>query len=42
MVLDGGTDWDEVAELVIESYRYCAPQKLRQQLDRSRHGAIRE
>ena len=42
MVLDGDTDWDEVAELVIESYRYCAPQNLRRQLDRSRHGAIRE
>ena len=34
MVLDGDTDWDEVAELVTESYRFCAPQKLRRQLDR--------
>lgn len=34
MVLDGDTDWDEVAELVTESYRLCAPQKLRRQLDR--------
>ncbi len=34
MVLDGDTDWDEVAELVLESYRYCAPQKLRHLLDR--------
>ena len=34
MVLDGDTDWDEVAELVIESYRFCAPQTLRQRLDR--------
>jgi hypothetical protein len=34
MVLDGGTDWDEVAELVTESYRFCAPQKLRHRLDR--------
>ena len=34
MVLDGNTDWDEVAELVTESYRFCAPQKLRQRLDR--------
>ena len=28
MVLDDDTDWDEVAELVTESYRFCAPQKL--------------
>ena len=28
MVLDGETDWGEVAELVTESYRFCAPQKL--------------
>jgi YjbR len=34
MVLDDDTHWDEVAELVIESYRFCAPQKLRRQLDR--------
>ncbi|MFC4786428.1 MmcQ/YjbR family DNA-binding protein [Nocardioides sp. MAHUQ-72] len=34
MVLDGDTDWDEVAELVTESYRFCAPQKLRHLLDR--------
>lgn len=34
MVLDAGTDWDEVAELVIESYRFCAPQKLVRLLDR--------
>ncbi len=34
MVLDGVTDWDEVAELVTESYRFCAPQKLRHRLDR--------
>jgi hypothetical protein len=33
MVLDEDTDWDEVAELVIESYRFCAPQKLRHRLD---------
>jgi predicted DNA-binding protein (MmcQ/YjbR family) len=33
MVLDGDTDWDEVAELVTESYRFCAPQKLRHRLD---------
>jgi YjbR len=34
MVLDGGTDWDEVAELVTESYLFCAPEKLRHRLDR--------
>ena len=34
MVLDDYTDWDEVVELVTQSYRYCAPQKLRHQLDR--------
>ena len=28
LVLDGGTDWAEVAELVTESYRCSAPQKL--------------
>lgn len=34
MVLDEATDWDEVAELVTESYRCCAPQKLVRLLDR--------
>lgn len=34
MVLGGDTDWDEVAELITESYRFCAPQKLRHRLDR--------
>jgi YjbR protein len=33
LVLDDATDWDEVAELVTESYRFCAPQKLVRQLD---------
>jgi hypothetical protein len=33
MVLDGDTDWAEVAELVTESYRCCAPQKLVRRLD---------
>jgi hypothetical protein len=33
MVLDDDTDWDEVAELVTESYRFCAPQKLVRLLD---------
>jgi hypothetical protein len=28
MVLDDDTDWGEVSELVTESYRLCAPQKL--------------
>ena len=28
MLLDDDTDWSEVAELVIESYRLMAPQKL--------------
>ena len=34
LVLDVATDWAEVAELVVESYRFCAPQKLVRQLDR--------
>jgi hypothetical protein len=33
MVLDDATDWVEVAELVTESYRFCAPQKLVRQLE---------
>jgi hypothetical protein len=33
MVIDDDTDWDEVAELVTESYRFCAPQKLVRMLD---------
>jgi hypothetical protein len=33
MVLDDDTDWAEVAELVTESYRCCAPQKLVRRLD---------
>jgi hypothetical protein len=33
MVLDDTTDWGEVSELVTESYRFCAPQKLVRQLD---------
>ena len=28
MVIDDDTDWAEVADLVTESYRVCAPQKL--------------
>jgi hypothetical protein len=33
-VLDGDIHWDAVAELVTESYRFCAPHKLRNRLDR--------
>jgi YjbR len=33
LVLDEDTDWTEVAELVTESYRFCAPQKLVRLLD---------
>jgi hypothetical protein len=33
MVLDDATDWTEVAELVTESYRFCAPQRLVRLLD---------
>ena len=33
MVLDDATDWEEVGELVTESYRFCAPQKLVRALD---------
>src|SRR6476620_7383385 len=33
MVLDDDTDWDEVTELVTESYRFCAPLMLRRRLD---------
>jgi len=35
MVLDASTDWDEVAELMTESYRFSAPQKLVRLLDQS-------
>jgi YjbR len=46
MVIDDDTDWAEVADLVTESYRCCAPQKLLRVLDEaagpgaglSRHG----
>jgi hypothetical protein len=34
MVLDGDTDWDEVAELVTESYCILAPRKLVALVDR--------
>ena len=32
MVLDSGVDWNEVAELVTESYCTVAPKKLREKL----------
>jgi hypothetical protein len=35
LILDDDTDWAEVAELVTESYRFCAPQKLVRALDQS-------
>lgn len=34
MVIDGDTDWDEVAELVTESYCFLAPKKLVARVDR--------
>jgi hypothetical protein len=34
MVLDGGVNWSEVAELVIESYCVLAPKKLVALVDR--------
>jgi hypothetical protein len=34
MVLDGGTDWDEVTELVTESFCLLAPKKLVSLVDR--------
>ena len=34
LVLDGDTDWDEVAELVVESYCTLAPQRLVALVDR--------
>lgn len=32
MVVDGATDWDEVGELLTESYRLLAPKKLAAQV----------
>ena len=34
MVLDDGVDWDEVAELLTESYCVLAPKKLVARVDR--------
>lgn len=36
LVLSEATDWTEVAELLTESYRFCAPQKLVRLLDAGR------
>src|SRR4051812_13049251 len=33
VALGQDTDWDEVSELVTESYRFCAPEKLVRLLD---------
>jgi predicted DNA-binding protein (MmcQ/YjbR family) len=38
MVLDAGVDWDQVTELVIESYCILAPKKLVQLVDRPTDG----
>ena len=37
MVIDDDTDWSQVAELVTESYRVCAPRKLVRVLDDAPH-----
>jgi hypothetical protein len=34
MVLDAGTDWDEIAELITESYCVLAPKRLVELVDR--------
>jgi len=39
MVVDDDTDWAEVAELVTESYRCCAPQRLVHRLEEPQAGA---
>jgi hypothetical protein len=39
MVIDDDTDWTELADLVVESYRLCAPQKLARLLDEPADGA---
>ncbi|MFC4017154.1 MmcQ/YjbR family DNA-binding protein [Micromonospora sp. GCM10011542] len=35
MALDDDTDWDELAELLAESYRLLAPKRLAAQVDRA-------
>ncbi|HEV2782546.1 MAG TPA: MmcQ/YjbR family DNA-binding protein [Actinophytocola sp.] len=42
MVLDAGTDWTEVAELLTESYCVLAPKKLVALVDRGSAGADAE
>jgi len=37
MVLDAGTDWEEVAELITESYGILAPKRLAESVDRPPH-----
>jgi hypothetical protein len=37
MVVAPDTDWDEVAELLTESYRHCAPRRLARLWDDSPH-----
>jgi hypothetical protein len=39
MVLDGGTDWEELAELLTDSYCIQAPQSLAAQVNRPEPGA---
>jgi hypothetical protein len=39
MVLDDGTDWDEVREVVVESFCAMAPQKLVRLVDRPEDAA---
>jgi hypothetical protein len=41
MVLDADTDWDEVRELVLESYCVLAPEKLISRVDRPDEGEHR-
>jgi YjbR len=40
MVLDGGEDWDEIAELLTESYRVLAPKRLAAQIGGPAAGGI--
>ena len=39
VVIDESTDWTELAELLTESYRFCAPQKLVRGFDEPGDGA---
>jgi hypothetical protein len=42
MIIDDGVDWQEVAELVTESYCIVAPKKLVAQVDRPEDPAADE